>query len=148
MSWNDLRKGRVSTINGEYFITFVCQQRFPYFSNPALAQLFCQCIIRNEVKYQCQWLSWVLMPDHFHGLLSLSETTLGAVAGQLKGASARLINQSLNTSDTIWQHAYFDHALRHEEDGVAVARYIIANPLRRGLTDKIGDYPYWYSVYL
>ena len=148
MSWNNLRKGRVSTKNGEYFITFVCQHRTPYFTDPTLAQLFCQSITQNEVKYQCQWLSWVLMPDHFHGLLSLGETTLGAVVGQLKGASARLINQSLNTSGTIWQHAYFDHALRHEEDRIGVSRYIVANPLRRGLVKNIGDYPYWNSVYL
>ena len=148
MSWNNLRKGRVSTPNAEYFITFVCQQRTPYFTDPTLAQLFCQSINHNEKTHQCQWLSWVLMPEHFHGLLSLGDTSLGAVVGQLKGVTARRVNQSLNTSTTIWQPAYYDHALRLEEDRVAVSRYIIANPLRRGLTERIGDYPYWNSVYL
>ena len=29
-----------------------------------------------------------------------------------------------------------------------VARYIVANPLRAGLVEKIGDYPFWDAVWL
>jgi hypothetical protein len=31
---------------------------------------------------------------------------------------------------------------------VAVARYIVANPLRAGLCRHLGDYPLWDSVWL
>lgn len=41
-----------------------------------------------------------------------------------------------------------DRGLRGEESLIEVARYIVANPLRAGLTDRIGDYPYWDSVWL
>ena len=34
---------------------------------------------------------------------------------------------------TLWQRSYFDRVLRHDEDSVAVARYILANPVRAGL---------------
>jgi len=44
--------------------------------------------------------------------------------------------------------AYHDRALRREYDVVRVARYIIANPLRAGLVDKVGDYPHWDAVWV
>ncbi|MGH8412134.1 MAG: REP-associated tyrosine transposase, partial [Pseudomonas sp.] len=38
--------------------------------------------------------------------------------------------------------------IRRDEDLPAVARYIVANPLRAGLVEKIGDYPLWDAVWL
>ena len=46
------------------------------------------------------------------------------------------------------QDGYHDHALRQEEDLRAVARYIIANPVRAGLVERIGDYPHWDAAWL
>jgi putative transposase len=48
----------------------------------------------------------------------------------------------------LWQPGYFDRALRKEDDRLAVARYLVANPLRAGIVQRIGDYPHWDSVWL
>ena len=129
--WSDLKKGRNSQLNGEYFITFNCRNQEKLFNNYKLANIFCRQIAINENKLHCQWLTWVLMPDHFHGLLRLKEVELGKVIAHLKGASSRLLNTNRNQQGAIWQPAYYDHALRNEEDRVAISRYIIANPLRK-----------------
>ena len=150
MSWNDLRKGRYSKNNVEYFITFNTRNRLPIFNNFHLAQLFCQQIQNNEDKHHCTWLTWVLMPDHFHGLLQLNEnaTSLAKIIGELKGNTARAINSTLNNRGALWQPSYYDHALRQEEHRINIARYIVANPLRKKLVKNIKDYPFWNSVYL
>jgi len=97
MSWNDLRKGRYSQKNSIYFITFVVNQRQIVFNNFNAAQLFCQLLKENEVQNNCKWLTWVLMPDHFHGLLQINEdTSLPIIVRQLKSKSARKINQYFN----------------------------------------------------
>lgn len=98
MSWNDLRKGRYSQPNAEYFITFNTHNRLSIFENVKAARLFCQQITINEHKHNCKWLTWILMPDHFHGLLRLSEksASLSKVNPELKGSTARLINAELN----------------------------------------------------
>lgn len=88
------------------------------------------------------------MPDHFHGLLQLTSSELGITVGHLKGVSAREVNIVRNKNQPVWQRAYYDHALREEENRIEIARYIAANPLRRKLVSRIGDYPYWNSVYL
>ena len=72
------------------------------------------------------------MPDHFHGLLRLgSQSSLSQVVKQLKGNSARQINLELSQTNSIWQQGFFDRALRKTEDRKDVARYIVANPLRK-----------------
>ena len=149
MSRTDLTKGRYSESNQEYFVTFVCHNRINLFSNDKLAKIFCQTIANNENKYDCLWLTWVLMPDHFHGLLRLgSQDSLSKVVKQLKGNSARQLNLEISQTNSIWQQGFYDRALRKTEDRKSIARYIVANPLRKKIVLHVGDYPYWNSVYL
>ncbi len=48
----------------------------------------------------------------------------------------------------LWQKGFHDRALRREEDLVTVARYVVANPLRAGLVEKLGDYPLWDAIWV
>ncbi len=34
-------------------------------------------------------------------------------------------------------------SLRKDEDLVHLARYVVANPVRAGLVERLGDYPLW-----
>ena len=149
MSYNDLRKGRYSQHQGEYFITTVVAQRQPIFSDFGLARCFINDLAHSQASEQGEWLAWVLMPDHFHGLVRLQNDPLPMLIKKLKGRSAKHINdyrQSRGVS--VWQSNFYDRALRVEEDRVAIARYIVANPLRAGLVQHLADYPHWDSVYL
>lgn len=149
MSWNDLRTGRYSQANTEYFITFNIHNRSSIFEDVKIARLFCKHIAVNEKKNQCKWLTWVLMPDHFHGLLQLGEKVqLSKVIAELKGTTAYKINAELDRKGKLWQTSFYDHALREEENRKNIARYIVANPLRKGLVKDIKKYPYWNSIYL
>jgi putative transposase len=38
--------------------------------------------------------------------------------------------------------------VRKEDDLVGLARYLVANPLRAGLVQRIGEYPHWDAVWL
>ena len=88
------------------------------------------------------------MPDHFHGLLKLNDENLSETIGHLKGSSANRVNKTLGASGKIWQESFYDRGLREEEDRIAVARYIVANPLRAKLVNDIRLYSYWDSIYL
>jgi len=72
----------------------------------------------------------------------LGSHNLSAVMQSVKGLSAKKIGRP------IWQDGFHDHALRREEDLKATARYIVANPLRAGLVERIGDYPHWDAIWL
>ena len=42
----------------------------------------------------------------------------------------------------LWQVGYFDHVLRSDEDLGRHILYILGNPVRAGLTQTIGEYPF------
>ena len=150
MPWTNLRIGRHTTSHGEYFITFNTQSRINYFHDYELAMLFCRQLAGHEKTCNCEWLTWVLMPDHFHGLLRLNSSSmeLAKVIAILKGNSALALNRKLNKGGKFWQKSFYDRALRAEDDRVKVARYIVANPVRKGLVTSVKQYPFWDSVYL
>ncbi len=66
----------------------------------------------------------------------------------LKGRSARRLGQVGGVAAPVWQRGFHDHAVRREETLRDIARYIVANPLRRGLVHTVGDYSLWDAVWV
>ena len=144
-----LRHGRVSIPRPVYFITTVTHDREPLFRNFSHARLAIGELRRLNDCALVTSLAWVVMPDHLHWLLSLGHShSISIVAKILKGRTATAINRNSARRGPVWQHAFFDHALRRDEDVAGVARHIVANPLRAGLVNNIGDYPHWDAVWL
>lgn len=144
-----LRKGRVSLAGQIYLVTTTTLERQPFFADFKAGQAAAQAFEDKTVLADASLLAWVLMPDHFHGLLQLGEkTSLQDMANRLKSASARRANQAMGREGPLWARAYHDHALRREEDVLETARYIVANPVRAGLVRRAADYPFWNAIWL
>jgi len=58
------------------------------------------------------------------------------------------INGMRRQSGPVWQKSFYDRAMRTEDDLPALARYIVANPLRAGWVARIGDYSHWDAIWL
>jgi len=145
---SNLRKCRYSETGRPYLITTVTHNRKPIFSNFDIARLLIRELRKSSEKLMIESLAWVVMPDHLHWLFVLNQSTVPEVVRHVKGKSARTINRYRRYSGPVWQHGFHDHAIRKEEDVKAIARYIIANPLRAGLVENIGDYPFWDAAWL
>jgi REP element-mobilizing transposase RayT len=137
---NELRKGRYSINNQVYLITICTHQRNPIFLDFTCAHLVRKTLRHFDQNGYTSTFANVVMPDHIHWLFALKNKQLGSVIKQMKSWVTRLHGKK------IWQSGYHDRAIRKEEDIRIVSRYIVANPLRAGLTDYIGDYPYWDAV--
>lgn len=102
----------------------------------------------------CDWqasrlLAWVLMPDHWHGLVLLGEgETLAMRIGWLKSSSARGLRRAHPSLGRVWAPGYHDHALRTDEAMTHVARYIVMNPVRAGLVRRVRDWAFWDAVWV
>jgi REP element-mobilizing transposase RayT len=149
MPYSALLKGRVSLTGQVYLVTTVTHQRSRQFDDFGCARLLvAEMRLLNDTQ-ALHSLAWVIMPDHLHWLLALGEASeLGKIMQRLKGRSARAIHQRTQTTGSVWQHGYHEHALRAEEDIEDVARYIVANPLRAGLVKHLADYPLWDAVWM
>jgi REP element-mobilizing transposase RayT len=44
--------------------------------------------------------------------------------------------------EPLWQRSYYDRILRRDEATAAVARYLLNNPVRRGLVTDARAYPF------
>lgn len=145
---HNLRRGRVSSPGNVYLITTVTLQRHPVFSNLPLARTAIKALHYHDQQGTITTLSYVLMPDHLHWLFQLHNGSLSEVVRRFKGYSSLQINRQRNSSGSVWQSAYYDHAIRDDEDVRRTARYLVANPLRAGLVERVGDYPHWDAIWL
>ncbi|WP_137823726.1 transposase [Pseudomonas sp. D(2018)] len=144
MPSDDLLKGRVSRAGQIYHITTTTEDRRPLFRDFQCARITVAELRRLHEQNVVNSLAWVLMPDHLHWLVQLNGPIgLATVIKVFKGRSSRQLGLHMETGGAVWQPGFHDHALRREDDIRKVARYIVANPLRAGLVERIGDYPFW-----
>jgi putative transposase len=153
-NWSDpksrrLRTGRTSTEGGIYLLTFTTLERRPYFARFDRTRLACVALSANESWPHCRLLAWVLMPDHWHGLVELGQAeSLSRSVARAKAATTRAWNLAHQRSGSLWAAGFHDHALRRDEDMLGCARYIVTNPVRAGLAARCGDYPFWDAIWL
>jgi REP element-mobilizing transposase RayT len=143
-----LRRGRASVPDQVYLVTFVTRARKPIFADAASATTVAEVLRSPATWAPCEALAWVLMPDHVHVLLRLDPGTgLSAVVKRAKAMTAIAHSRRVSRFGSVWAAAFHDHALRTEEDLRAAARHLVANPVRAGLVQRPGDYPFWGALW-
>ena len=146
---SNLRKGRSSTPGQIYSVTWTTRKRARVFRNLQAARTVIRCLKYADSADWSRTLAFVVMPDHVHWLMELGDAKdLSSVVMSIKSFSARALRRGGLVNGFLWQAGFFDHAARHDEDLVAISRYIVANPLRAGLVDEIGQYPHWDAVWI
>jgi REP element-mobilizing transposase RayT len=157
-----LRKGRISLAGQTYLVTSTTHNRRPVFADFRLGRVLVNVMRDHAEKGHVESLAFVIMPDHFHWLFTLTgEYPLSKLMGQVKGAAAYQIGQissspcgsgfsreSASRDNRIWQKGFYDRALRRDEDIRVVARYTIMNPVRARIVSRIWDYPLWDAVWV
>ena len=125
-----------------YSLTFCTYQRQPLFvREPVVTSVLLQ-ISRAGVEQRFAVVAYCFMPDHLHLL----------VAGQSEASDCKCFiarvkqysghDYSKQFQGRLWQRYGFEHVLRDDELTLAVARYILNNPIRAGLVQDAGDYPF------
>ena len=114
-----------------------------FFSDLQSARFLINALRQAQIRGEATTLAFVVMPDHMHWLMQLDAgASLSKVVGTVKAVTAH------GLGGRIWQTGFHDHALRREEDLAMLARYIVANPVRAGLVQRVGNYPHWDAVWL
>ena len=81
------------------------------------------------------------MPDHLHFAGQLGTASLAMVMHTFKSYTAKQL-VALGVAPPVWQSGYHDHALRDDEDYCARVGYLLQNPLRAALVERVEDYPF------
>ena len=86
------------------------------------------------------------MPDHVHLLAegTQDDADLRRFIKLAKQYSGFYFQQ--RTDERLWQRYGFERVLRNDEATIHVARYIINNPIRSRLVERLDDYAFWGSL--
>ena len=87
-----------------------------------------------------QVFAYCLMPNHVHLVLGPSSSCdIVTFVGQFKNLAQRQV-WKLGVTGRIWQESFWDRILREEESLDEIVRYVLHNPVRKGLVERWQDY--------
>lgn len=132
-----------------YFVTISSLFRRPLFLDPDAARAVARAQADPGIWGRSRCLAWVLMPDRWQGLVVVGEgDSLDPLVRRFKAISARGVESRFRINGWLWAKGYNERKLDSQQGLLAVARHLIANPVRVGLVKSVGAYPYWDSVWL
>jgi hypothetical protein len=93
-------------------------------------------------------LAWVLLPECWQALVQVGEgDSLEWLVQRFKTASARLVDPRQRINGWLWERGFDAQPLRPQGEREA-ARKLVLEPVRAGLANAIGQYPYWSAIWL
>jgi putative transposase len=129
------------TGHGTYFITSSTFQKKSIFQSERMAALLVEALqhYRSQGKFLLH--EFVVMPDHFHALLTPQETLERAVQ-LIKGGFSFRAKRDLGFGGEVWQNSFYDRRVRDSAEYEAYRKYILDNPVKRGLVQVATDFPF------
>ncbi len=124
-----------------YFITASTAQRLPLFRKEPMARLFVEVLFHYREHRNYLLHEFVLMPDHFHLLISPT-LSLERSLQLIKGGFSCRAKKELGFAGEIWEKSFYDRRVREAEDYYNFKQYIRQNPVEQGLATAFTDYPY------
>ena len=168
-------KGHDYSGSGLYFVTICAHQEFRAFANGTPFSVGATCVSEEKEKratcvspvrqiIEEEWLrcgvvrddvfpdEFVVMPDHFHGLIRIADgkSSLGHVVGAFKAAVSRRIRRGdthvalkthvaqLPEDVRIWHRDYYEIIVRDKEIEKNIREYIKMNPWKCVVEFEIG----------
>ena len=120
-----------------FFITLCAKERE---TQPLMREGVPEKLLNAVIQYHERNRWWarlfLIMPDHVHGLVAVpGHEVLRKVVGQWKTYTAK-------ATGIAWQQDFFDHRPRHARALDEKAKYILENPVRKGLVKDVEEWPW------
>jgi len=130
-----------------HFITCSCYRRRPLLGTERRRDLFLKVLEQTRQRYQFVVVGYVVMPEHFHLLMSEPEKGDPSVVMKVvKQRFARLVRKRQSAAqldlwaevgeEHVWQKRFYDFNVWTERKRVEKLRYMHRNPVKRGLVES------------
>jgi len=120
----------------------ICEKRNLLQSERA-AGLFVRIMYEYRAQRKFRLHQFVVMPDHFHALLTVgSDTTIERAVQFIKGGFAFRAGRELGFSAPIWQKGFSEARIPDADALLRAGEYIRNNPVAWGLVDEAAQFPY------
>jgi putative transposase len=132
---------RGNTGNGTYFITSSTFQKQSLFQSERMANLFIDVLLTYRLQQKYFLHEFVIMPDHFHLLITPTVSIQRAIQLIKGGFSYRAKKESIFAGE-IWEPSFYDRRVRDIQEYLAYQKYIRENPVKKGIAAEPALYPY------
>ena len=133
---------RGATTESTYFVTANVFERKSLFQVDKIARLFIEILLNYRTQKKYLLHEFVVMPDHFHLILTPTGIALERAIQFVKGGFSFRLNKSLKVKREIWQTSFLDRRIRDSLEYERFKDYIWQNPARRFLARTAEEYPY------
>jgi putative transposase len=122
-----------------YFITASTFEKRNILQSDRMAALFVNVLFhyREQGKYLLH--EFVVMPDHFHLLITPLESLERAMQ-LIKGGFSYRAKKELGFGFEVWQTSFYDRRVRDAEEYFAFREYIRRNPVKRRMVVLAEEY--------
>lgn len=130
--------------NAVYMITASTYQKDNLIHSPERKTQWLNAFLKAANIYNWRVIAWVVLHNHYHALVESPKNalTLAKLVASYHKFTARSWNDSDRTPGRqVWWN-YWDTCIRSEKDFNNRLGYIFWNPVKHGLVDNIGDYPF------
>ncbi|MCH7948240.1 MAG: transposase [candidate division Zixibacteria bacterium] len=130
---------RYNSNGKDFFITCVTLNRIPILVDNVYE--FWKAVDYTKAKIQFEINAWAILPDHFHFIIDPMQSDISRIIKGIKQKFCGLYCSKLGlTSGRVWQHRFWDHIIRNEDDLKKHLDYIHYNPVKHGLTRSPFEY--------
>lgn len=122
--------------------------RRPVFDDTGAARAVARLHRHSGPWSSSRCLAWVLLPESWRALVTVGAgDSIERLVQRFKSSSARLVDPRQRINGWLWERG-FEAQLLPPDGERDCARRLVLEPLRAGLADAIGNYPYWDAVWL
>ena len=107
-----------------------------------MARLFLQTLYSYRRQGKFRLHAFVLMPEHFHLLLTPSRIALERAMQLVKGGFSHDVRERLGNTMEIWERGFTDQRIRDADDFIHHRMYIHQNPVERQLVAEPSEFRY------
>jgi putative transposase len=133
---------RTSFGSNTYFVTASTWGHRSLFQTERTSRLFIGTLCRYRGAQKFLLHEFVVMPDHFHLLLTPLEITLERAVQLVKGGFSYGVRRELGLNMEIWERGYIDHRIRDANDYAQHVAYTQRNPVQARIACAAEEYPY------
>lgn len=126
-----------------FFVTSRTAGTRSLFRMERMANLFIDVLRGHTTSGTFKVHNFVVMPDHVHVLLSVpGDLSIEKAMQLIKGGFSYRARRDLGFAGEVWQIGFSEVGVRTRESFLEHRSYIDRNPVKAGLANSVGDYPY------
>jgi putative transposase len=136
----------VLSVSRTFFVTSKTSMGKRLLQSERNAHLLIDVIRSNMAAHKFKVHDFVIMPDHFHLLVTVEgDTSIEKAMQLIKGGFSFRLKKEFGFKGEVWQRGFSDAHIPDKASFLQHREYIAMNPVTAGLVDSPEKYPYCFE---